>query len=131
MDLHECPACGLQHGAGGAPPANPEVEIARINASRDVEVAKLAARQEKDWNETRIAETEVEAAAATETAAIEAESGVEAAEAVADALTPEPDPAVVIEAPDTGPAEEEPTIEPADGGNEPPPAPKKSSWSYW
>jgi hypothetical protein len=54
---------------------NAEVEIARINAERDIEVAKIGARQDRDWNETRV-----------EVAGIEAEAEVGAAEATAEVV---------------------------------------------
>jgi hypothetical protein len=131
MALHQCAECGLTHDHEGSLPVSPEVEIARINAERDVKVAELARRQELDWNETRVAETEIEAEAAVDIAEVQAESGVEAAEAVADALAPpEPEP-IQVEVTDPGPVEEEMTIEPAGEGSPVPSVPQKSTWSYW
>lgn len=88
MTMKYCTDCGTGHEceAAQSPGTNPDVEIARINARRDVEVARLTAGMERDANETEV-----------EVAAIEAESGVAEAEAVADALTevltpPDPEP---------------------------------------
>lgn len=110
-----CPECGADHHAGEreeAAVADRELEIARVNAKRDVEIARITAGQDRDWNETKV-----------EVAAIEAEAGVEAAEAVADALAdvvapPEPEPApapeIVVE------PEPEPEPEPLDEVMPPP-----------
>lgn len=98
-----CPHCGAETelaipvAAPIAEAVNSEVEIARINAERDVKVAQISARQEKDWNETRV-----------EVATVEAEAEVAAAEATAEVIgevlaadaEPEPDPEpIVIDAP--------------------------------
>jgi hypothetical protein len=110
-----CPECGVDHHAGereAETAMDREVEIARINAKRDVEVARVTAGMVKDEAETA---AEAEVAVAT----VEAEAGVEAAEAVADVLedvvSPEPaeTPPVVVEAPaaPAGPAEPEPAEE--------------------
>jgi len=116
-----CPECGVDHHAGErqeTAAADREVEIARINAKRDVEVARLSAGVERDWNETRVEVAEVEAVA-----------GVEAAEAVADALTdvlapPEPEPAPAPEIIVEPEPEPEPELEP-----EVMPPPEKSGHS--
>lgn len=111
-----CPECGTGHECDNAPAGapNPDVEIARINAKRDVEVARLTAGIERDMNETALDIAEVEAVA-----------GVAEAEAVADALTdvlapPEPEPVVMpesIPAPEpTGPPEPDVAPPPDDGG---------------
>lgn len=59
-----CPNCGADLANPlGSPAAEieaAEVKIARINAERDIEVARISARQDKDWNATRLAETEME-----------------------------------------------------------------------
>jgi hypothetical protein len=95
---------------------NAEVEIARINRQADVDIAKIQAGQDRNWNETRETVAVIETEAAVEETAIEAESGVEAAEAVADALTDvlapeEPDPVTVVSNSDASaemPSEEPP-----------------------
>ena len=97
-----CPHCGneteLVIGAGpaAAETVNAEVEIARINAERDIAVAKITARQDRDWNETRLAVAEVETDATVAAAEVEAE--IIAAVTSDPAPDPDPDP-VVIDAP--------------------------------
>lgn len=79
-----CSDCGTGHDCTEAPErVAPEVEIARITAKRDVEVAKINRGERADFNEHMDTSTEAE----VEIATIEAEAGVEAAEAVAEALT--------------------------------------------
>ena len=94
-----CPHCGneteLVIGAGPAiaETVSAEVEIARINAERDIAVAKITARQDRDWNETRVAVAEVETEATV--AAAEVEAGIIAA-AVASDPEPEPEPIDIV-----------------------------------
>lgn len=84
-----CPHCGnetdlvIPVAAAVAVGLADEVRIAEINAARDIELAKLARRQDADWNETRV-----------EVAAIEADAEVAAAEATAEVV------AAVIAGPD-------------------------------
>lgn len=122
-----CPHCGAQTELviPVAPPAaeavSAEVRIAEINAARDIELAKLAARQDRDWNETRIEVAQIEAEA--EVGAAEAEAEVIAAVLTADDQEPEPEPEpIVIDAPavaedeviqDAPPASDAPAPEPA------------------
>jgi hypothetical protein len=95
MTTHDCPECGLthsipEHGDSEA------VRIATINAKRDIEVARLQRAETRLETETALEQTEIITEGETEVAVIEAESGVEAAEAVADALAPpEPEPEIV------------------------------------
>ena len=62
-----CPHCGneteqlIAVASPVAETVNAEVEIARINAERDIEVAKIGARQDRDWNETRVEVAGIEA----------------------------------------------------------------------
>lgn len=105
-----CSNCGHpQDGSIAAPaevPESDEVRIARINADRDVKVAQLAAKQEREWNESREVIAETEAEAAVEVAVAEAE--VIGAIINAETAEPEADPApepVVIEAIDPAPEE--------------------------
>lgn len=95
MATHDCPECGLVHSV----PERGEseaVRIARINADRDVEVARLQRAETRLETEAALAAVEVVTEGEAEIAEIEAESGVEAAEAVADALAPpEPEPQIV------------------------------------
>lgn len=62
---HFCSACGEQHG--GEQRTSPEVEIARINAKRDVEIARMEYREAQEGAvlaaETAIEVTELETAA--------------------------------------------------------------------
>jgi len=128
-----CPECGQDHHAGEREEraeADRAVEIARLETKRDIEVARIQAGVIRDT-------TELEAGTEVEVAEIEAVAGTEAAEAVADALTdvlapepsemPEPPAPVVI---DAGTDEGSGSIEPKDETHLPP-APKKSSLSYW
>ena len=99
-----CANCGHpQDGSIAAPaevPESDEVRIARINADRDVKVAQLAARQEREWNESRevIAETEAEAAVEVAVAEAEVIGTIIAAETSEPEPEPMPEP-VVVEAP--------------------------------
>lgn len=74
MAVHNCADCGLVHDAIVAEEREPvEVTIARINADRDIAVARSAARQDESWNETRVEVAKIEAVADVEAAAIEGE----------------------------------------------------------
>jgi hypothetical protein len=113
MSMHTCaePGCGLVHDfPGGSVPPNPEVEIARINADRDVSVARLQARQDADWNETRVEVAGIEAGALVAEAEVTAEVIGAAIEAGAEAS---------VEGDEAG----EPVIVVADPGAEEPAAP--------
>lgn len=96
-----CSNCGHpQDGSIAAPveaPESDEVRIARINADRDVKVAQLAARQERDWNESRetIAETEAEAAVEVAVAEAEVIGAIINAETAEPEAEPDPEPVVV------------------------------------
>lgn len=89
MMPHYCSACGETHG--GATGKNPEIEIARINAERDIKVAEM--------NRGEFKPTPAELETQTEIAQINAEAEVGAAEAIGDALAPaaDPEPAAVVE----------------------------------
>jgi hypothetical protein len=127
-----CPHCGgeVDHLVETASPVeeavSAEVEIARINAERDVKVAQIAARQDKDWNETHaeVAEIEADAEVAAAEATAEVIGEVIAAEGDAPAEE-ETDPVVVVEAPPEDPEPE----------TAPPPAeettPKETSKGWW
>lgn len=75
MAAHICEGCGLLHDAPAEAGEPVEVQLARIAKEQAVEVAKISARQDHDWNETRV-----------EVAAIEAEAEVGAATAEAEVL---------------------------------------------
>jgi hypothetical protein len=123
----ECANCATKGEEQAA--IDREVEIARLNTKRDVEVARITAGQWKD-------ETETMAKADVKIAEIEAETGVEAAEAVAEAVTeilapdpPETAEPIVIEA--AAEIDQAETIEPREESGSEPPKDTKSSWSYW
>lgn len=70
-----CPECGADHHAEdreAQAAVDREIEIARIHAERDIRVAQISARQDRDWNETRVEVAEIEATADVESAAAEA-----------------------------------------------------------
>ncbi len=79
-----CPECGVDHHAEerAAKPTEADVEIARIQAKRDVEIARLSAGVEKSWNETM---HDANLAAA--------EGVIEGMVTGAELVNPEPDPA--------------------------------------
>jgi hypothetical protein len=123
--MRYCPDCGNGHectAEGRESAESDEVKIARINREADVAIAKLAARTERDWNETRVEVAEVEAEAAVEAAAAEAEVIGAAIEA---GIEPEPEP-VIVNAPEAI-ADDEPDDAPPEAeGSEPPgPAAKR------
>lgn len=129
-----CPHCGneVEHVPGVAAVAetvSSEVEIARINAERDVKVAQINARQERDWNETRLEETklETEAEVASAEATAEVIGEVLAAETgSAEEEETETEPVVVAEVPEPEPDLAPP---PVDGGHETGPK-KKPGWAF-
>lgn len=129
MALHTCTDCGLLHDHEGTPTANPEVEIARIQADRDVRVAEL---QRGEFNKTELeAETEIKVAEIEAAAAVD-EATVKA-DVLDDILTPpepepDPEPVVIVDDPEAAEPEEDtgpPEIEVA-----PPGAAKKSN-PWW
>jgi hypothetical protein len=73
MAAHVCPDCQLLHDMPSAPEESDEVKIARINREADIRIAQLSARQDRDWNETRVEVAEIEAGAEVESAVAEAE----------------------------------------------------------
>jgi hypothetical protein len=74
MAVHSCAECGLVHDAIVAEEREPvEVTIARINADRDIAVARASARSEADWNTTRVEVAKIEAKAEVESAVVEGE----------------------------------------------------------
>lgn len=103
-----CPQCGADHHEGeraAEAAAVTEVEIARIQAERDVKVAQINARLARDELETAevIAETEAEA----EVGAAAAEAAV-LGELLNAAGDQEPEP-VIIDAPPLDEPEPDPT----------------------
>lgn len=84
MAVHTCtePGCGLVHDAIAAEQReSDEVIIARVNAQRDVDVARASVKREADWNEARVEVAEIEAGATVESAVIEGEIVAAALEA--------------------------------------------------
>lgn len=127
--MRYCADCGTGHECEAATESrtNPEVEIARINADRDVAVARLAARSVRDELETAETIAETEADAAVESAVAEAEV---VAAAIEGGVAPAPEP-VIVDAP---PVEED-VIEdapPEVEGSEPPaPTTRKIGLGAW
>lgn len=100
---HYCTGCGEVHGGGSGD--SPDVKIAKINADRDIEVARIQRSEARQAIEAETEQTETIAAAEVEQTAIEAE-------AIAEAGIPEPEPEMpVIEAPVVVQAPEEPAGE--------------------
>jgi hypothetical protein len=98
---------------------NSEIEVARINAERDIQVAKLQARQMRQADETAVAIAEVESEAEVESAVAVAEV-IAATEVEEEA---EPEPVVVVPEPEPEPVLEE--SEPPEHGGSPVPHPSK------
>jgi len=133
-----CPHCGNET-PGLIPVAPPvaeavssEVEIARIQAERDIAVAKISARQDANWNETRVEVAGIEAAAEVGAA----EATAEAVAAVIEAGTDtgdEPGPPVVIEAPDGADEDQgdDDELPPAEGSPIPEPKRKSTGLGFW
>ncbi len=109
---HYCSACGEIHGGGGEPP---EVKVARINADRDIEVARLARAEARQEIEAGVEQTEIAAGAAVEQTAIEAEAIIETGAPEPEAVPAEIEAPVVITAPDPEP-EGEAVPEPPETG---------------
>lgn len=125
MDVpHYCTGCGQQHG--GPARESEEVKIAKINADRDIEVARLARGAAKIEAEAEVEVAELATEAAVEQTAIEAEAVVEVGELPEPEPEPEPDPVIVETAePDEEPGPAEP---PEISGNQPS---SHSGGGYW
>lgn len=124
-----CPHCGSETelvipvAPAAAEAVDAQVRIAEINAARDIELARLARSQEREWNESREVIAEIEATA--EVAAAEATAEVVAAVIAGPEETDDEPAPVVIDAPAV--AEEE-TIEDAPPESDAPaPGPAKKS----
>ena len=111
---HFCTGTGCEalHGSGGQ---NPDVQIAKINADRDIEVARIGRTETKTWAEADVAAAEVQAAAVVEATAIQAEAAVDEAvvenEVLEEVVNPEPEPVVVVQQ-DAGAGEDEEAVTP-------------------
>jgi len=129
--LHRCPDCGLFHGSDGGgyapePAAHPEVEIARINADRDIKIAQMGARTEREVTQTTVEAAGEVAEVEAVTAVMVAEAQAEAAPVVEVLPEPVPEPEVIDQAEmlddggfapedeDIAPAPEPVTAEPAE-----------------
>jgi len=126
LAAHHCTGCGELHG--GESRTSPEVEIARIQADRDVRVAELA-RGEFQMTEleadTAVAVAEIDAAAAVEEATVKAD----VLEEILTPPEPEPEPVVVVDD-QSAPADEPPGDEPPDVVDAAP-ATKSRSNPWW
>jgi len=131
--IHTCTECGLVHDTTVAPPESPDVAIARIQAASAEAIAKINARSDREWNESREVVAEIEAEADVASATAEAE--IVGAALEAGVVTPEPDPAPVITvAPDVDMSQEADPEElpPAEGSPAPEPAaPKSRGLGMW
>ncbi len=121
-----CQHCGGE--TAQLPAAVPEtvsadVRIAEINANRDIEVAKIAARQDRDWNDTRAEVAEIEAGAAVGAAQADA-AGMAAAAAIIAETDADPEPEPVVTEPLPLP-EPEPDLAPPPAGDHQDGAPRK------
>lgn len=104
---HHCSACGEMHGGPGG--ETEAVKIAKINAERDVEVARLARSEARQDIEAQVEVAEIEAGAQVDEAVVEAAVLEEIATPPADPEPePEPEPAPVIVTDDSGDEEEVP-----------------------
>lgn len=106
---HPCPDCGLDHGepmvetpviVDEVPAVEASVKIAEIEADRDVTIARVSAKVEEGWQESRVKELEGQLA------------GVQQVLAQLAPPPPEPVPVVVEEAPPADPVMSEPVVEP-------------------
>lgn len=123
MSAHICQDCGLLHDMPAAPEESDAVKIARIEAESARELARISARQDKDWNETRVEVAGIEADAEVGAAVAEAEVVGAAIEA---GIQPEPEP-VIMDAPAAVTDEEQPEDAPPPvEGSEPPAAKKRT-----
>lgn len=124
-----CQDCGTGHECeAGATGPHPDVEIARINAERDVAVAKLAARQAREELETAEEVAEIQADAEVESSVAEAEV---VAAAIEGGAVPPPEP-IVIDAPvinDDTQVEDAPP--PTEGSEPPAPKHKAAGLGMW
>lgn len=127
-----CPNCGnpvtdqLASFERAMPETVPaDVQIARIQADRDIELARINRSQEAAWNETRLAETQIEASTEMVTATAEAEIIGAALEAGA---SEPPPPAEIINAPEADVEladDSPPPVEETEGSQ--PPAPERKT----
>lgn len=104
MAAHGCPECGLLHDM----PDHGEsaVRIARINADRDIEVARLARAEARHEIDAGVEQTEIAADAAVEQTEIEAAAIVEVGMPPEPEPEPEPEPVIIAAAAPEEPEED-------------------------
>lgn len=106
-----CPECGHEVAAQAADDAaKSDVEIARINADRDVTIARLQSKAVREENDTTEHVAETEAAADVGVAEAQADGVEAAAEVISGDPEPEPDgePIVVEPLPEAEPEPDAP-----------------------
>ncbi|HUY44219.1 MAG TPA: hypothetical protein VMV92_00620 [Streptosporangiaceae bacterium] len=97
---HYCSACGQAHGGGSR--ESDDLKIARLNAERDIQIARLARGEVKLEAEAAVEAAEVTAEAGIEQTAIVAETVAETGELPEPGPEPEPAPVVVVPPAETG-----------------------------
>lgn len=130
--MRYCPECGTGHDCtvtAGEGVESDEVKIARINADSAEALAKIAARQDRDWNQTRTEVAEIEADAMVEAAEVEGEV---IAAAIEGSDLPAPDPVEIIapELVNTTEVDNEDAPPELEGSPVPPPE-KKTGLGMW
>jgi hypothetical protein len=126
MGSHYCAACGQIHGGERT---DAEVRIAKINADRDIEVARL---QRSEYQHA----VDVDAETAVAVTELQTEAGVLEAEALGDALGGgggDESPVIIDVPADDVEPEIQDSIEPRDDEDDgaPPAEAKSSGLSYW
>lgn len=127
-----CPECGSEIGQrdDAAPgPTEAEVRIAEINAERDIKIAQLQNRQQREANETTEHVAETAAEADVDVAEAHAEAVTAAAEAEPDGDEPAAAEPIVVEQAEPEP-EQEPEMAPpeADHHHHEPETKKSAGW---
>src|SRR5258708_595873 len=130
---HYCSACGEIHG--GSSRESEEVKIAKINAERDVEGAKISRAEAREYTEAATEQTEIAAqaevaVAAGEGAAPGAAAGVEN-EVLEEIVNPEPPETTVVVQQESGPEEDEEAGTPAETTHVPAESKSKGWWSNY
>ena len=113
------------------PQESEAVTLARIAKEQAIEVAKIQAKQERDWNETRTEVAVIESGAMVEAAEAQAEvvgAVLAADDGQADEGEPEP---IVIDAPAVAEQVDEETLPPADDTHSPTEPRKPRGLGMW
>jgi hypothetical protein len=126
MPEHFCTGCGELHG--GAAVKDPAVEIARIQAERDIKVAELGRTEARIYTEAAVEQTGIEAEAAVDEAVVRADVLTELAEP-----DPEPAPVTIVSAEggDAGADDTVPEAEPPVADDTAPATSSSSSNPWW